>query len=123
MKLKLDENLDPRSRSILTRAGHDVSTAREEGLSGFPDSLVADAIVAEGRCLVTLDLGFANVLAFPPDRYPGIVVLRHHAPTANGVLGLVSQLSQVLRSDDPAGKLWILEPGRLRVHEPMNDSS
>ena len=117
MKFKLDENVDPRAKEILLQAGHDAVTAQEEGLSGASDTTIAEATRAENRCLVTLDLDFADILAFPPDRYPGIVVLRHPKPTTKRLLDLVRDLAQTLRTETPEKKLWILEPGRVRVHE------
>jgi hypothetical protein len=99
VKFKLDENLDPRAREILAREGHDVRLVEEEGLRGAPDVSIGQVAIQEALCLVTLDLDFANVIAFPPHQYSGIIVLRHPHPTA-------------------MGRLWIVEPGRLRVHEP-----
>lgn len=118
MRLKLDENVDPRSVAILRTAGHDVATVPDEHLSGRPDAAVEAICRMEARCLVTLDLDFANVLAYPPERYSGLVVLRHPKPTAAGLLNLVRQLAALLAQHNPEQRLWIVEPGRLRVHEP-----
>ena len=118
MRLKVDENLDPRAVEILRTAGHDVASVSDEGLSGQPDPAVESVCRREHRCLVTLDLDFANVLAYPPERHPGLVVLRHPRPTAAGLLGLVRQLAASLEHDNPERRLWIVEPGRLRIHEP-----
>ncbi|MCZ7625729.1 MAG: hypothetical protein C3F12_05160 [Candidatus Methylomirabilota bacterium] len=118
MRLKLDENLDPRAVRILHSAGHDVLTVPDEYLTGQPDTVVEAACRQEGRCFVTLDLDFANVFAYPPEKYFGLVVLRHRKPTAAGVLNLVRQFADWLKRKDPAHRLWIVEPGRLRVHEP-----
>ncbi|HWR21616.1 MAG TPA: DUF5615 family PIN-like protein [Verrucomicrobiae bacterium] len=118
MRLKLDENLDPRTVGLLHSAGHDVVTVPDERLSGQPDTAVEAACRQEARCLVTLDLDFANVLAYPPERYSGLVVLRHPKPTAAGVLNLVRQFAAWLERENPERRLWIVEPGRLRVHEP-----
>lgn len=82
MRLKLDENVDPRAVTILQTAGHDVATVPDEHLSGQPDKAVAETCSREARCFVTLDLDFANVLAYPPERYSGLVVPRHPRPTA-----------------------------------------
>ena len=50
MKLKLDENIDPRAKEVLTQAGHDVLTAPEEALSGVSDDVVAAAASRDERC-------------------------------------------------------------------------
>ncbi|MFQ5881681.1 MAG: DUF5615 family PIN-like protein [Candidatus Methylomirabilales bacterium] len=118
MRLKLDENVDPRAVAILRTAGHDAVTVPDERLSGQPDAAVETTCRMEARCLVTLDLDFANVLAYPPEKYSGLVVLRHPRPTAAGLLNLVRQLAASLKHDSPERRLWIVEPGRLRVHEP-----
>ncbi len=54
MKLKLDENIDPRAKEILSQADHDVLTAQEEVLTGASDDVLAAAASREGRCLLTL---------------------------------------------------------------------
>ena len=117
MKLKLDENIDPRAKEILAQAGHDVLTVPEEALNGFSDDVIGAAARREGRCLVTLDIDFADIFAYPPERYVGLVVLRHPRPTVKGLLNLVQQFVISLRSHNPRGQLWIVEPGRLRIHE------
>lgn len=117
MKFKLDENIDPRSKEILVQAGHDVIMAQEEGLSGASDMQIAGRVRVEGRCLITLDLDFADVLSFPPHQYYGIIVLRHPKPTTKRLLDMIRQLAEVLQAENPEKKLWIVEPGRLRVHE------
>ena len=76
MKLKLDENLGQRGREICAAAGHDVSTVAEQNLTSAPDPKVIAVCASEGRCLVTLDLDFANPLRFPPKDHAGIAVLR-----------------------------------------------
>ena len=43
MRFKLDENYDQRVVPGLVEAGHDVSTVRDEGLSGSPDDEVFGA--------------------------------------------------------------------------------
>ena len=118
MRFKLDENMDPRAKKILEERGYDVVMVQEQGLGGASDVQIAELIRREGYCLVTLDLDFADVLAFPPHLYPGIIVLRHPKPTTRRLLQLVLQLAQILETESPEKKLWIVEPGRLRVHEP-----
>jgi predicted nuclease of predicted toxin-antitoxin system len=76
MKFKVDENLPMEVAKQLVTAGHDALTVSDQQLSGHVDSEVIDVCRNEGRALVTLDLGFADIRAYPPAAYPGIVVLR-----------------------------------------------
>ncbi len=117
MKFKLDENMDPRAKAILEREGHEVVMVQDQGLSGASDAQIAEVARQEGYCFVTLDLDFADVVVFPPHLYSGLIVLRHPKPTTRRLLQLVKQLAYILRTENPQGKLWIVEPNRLRVHE------
>lgn len=123
MKLKLDENLGKRACGILDAAGHEVSTVPAEGLGAATDDEVLQAAVSEERAMVTLDLDFANPLRFIPSNYSGIILLRlRPKPSLEDVLTLVRTLVQFLRKEQPSGKLWIVEPGRVRVYqEPSSD--
>lgn len=118
MKVKLDENIDPRAKEILKRHGHEAITVTDEGLQGASDETVALTVMRENMCLLTLDLGFSNVLRYPPEKFAGIVVLRHPKPTVQSLLELVNQFATLLKNNNPAGQLWIVEPARLRVWEP-----
>jgi predicted nuclease of predicted toxin-antitoxin system len=74
VKFKLDENLGRRAREILAVVGHDVSTVADERIEAIAASELIERCQAEKRCLITLDLGFANPLTFLPSRYAGIAV-------------------------------------------------
>jgi hypothetical protein len=118
MRFKLDENLDPRLAASLTAAGHDVSTVPAQRLSGRSDEAIYAVCLAEARILVTLDLDFSNPLRFPVADTPGIIVLRPPGPFLRLIARLVEELPALLRREQPAGRLWILQPGRLRVFTP-----
>ena len=68
MRFKLDENFGTRTQHIFRGAGHDVQTVREEALRGASDWHLYEVCCAEQRCLVTLDLDFADVTRFPPEK-------------------------------------------------------
>lgn len=115
-RFKLDENADPRWRVALESAGNTVFTVTEEGLCGAEDHRLAEACRREGLCLVTCDKDFTQVLDYPPADYAGIVVLRHPRPTTQGLAHLIEQIVVALRRESLEGKLWIVEPGRIRIH-------
>src|SRR6266566_4642001 len=103
---------------MIAAAGHDVASVADQGLEGSLDGDLLEYCRAEGRCLVTLDLEFANPLVFLPSRYPGIAVLRiPQKASATDLLMLIETLMEALKSEVLIGKLWIVEIGRIRVYE------
>lgn len=122
MKFKLDENFGTRSQSVFREAGHDVKTVVEESLQGSPDRLLYDVCVQEERCLVTLDLDFADVTRFRPANTGGIVVLRvPRNPSLPLLEELIQHVLQALQQMPIKGDLWIVEVGRIRVHQVDED--
>ena len=119
MRIKLDENLG--ARRVVDRlrsAGHDVATVPEQSLQSAPDVRLAEVCRGEDRCLVTLDLGFADSVQFVPSQYCGIVVLRFPKKvTSPDVEGAVSTLLVALERRDVRGKLWIVQGQRIREHQ------
>jgi predicted nuclease of predicted toxin-antitoxin system len=120
MRFKLDENFDLRLIPLLAEEGHDVDCVRDEGLSGKPDEAIYDVCRSVGRILVTLDLDFTNPLRFPPAPTEGIIVVRPLRPTLPMIRSTLASALQELRSNSLKGKLWIVEPRRIRVYDPMD---
>jgi predicted nuclease of predicted toxin-antitoxin system len=117
MRIKLDENVDARLATFLKRAGHDTNTVQEQSLRGTEDEALYEVCKVEDRILVSLDLDFSNIVRFPPERTPGLVVLRGPNQLFSTMRILVETLVDALNRESPAGRLWIVEPGRLRIHE------
>jgi predicted nuclease of predicted toxin-antitoxin system len=117
MKLKLDENLGELGRDLLTAEGHDVSTVAMQRLSGSLDDALYEACRSEGRALITLDRDFGEVLRFPPEGTAGIAILacRGRLSPAN-ILARIEDLAALLATESISGRLWIVEPGRIRIH-------
>jgi predicted nuclease of predicted toxin-antitoxin system len=122
MKFKLDENIGRRGLELLRDAGHDVATVRDEGLAGADDETLFAAVANEGRVLITLDYDFAQVLRFPPASTSGIVVLELGGRASlAALLERLRSLLATLELHPLAGRLWIIEPGRVRMHLPSGD--
>jgi predicted nuclease of predicted toxin-antitoxin system len=117
MKLKLDENLGSRFIEPLAAAGHDVSTVLAQKITSASDETLATVCGIEERCLVTLDLDFANPLRFDPTRHAGIVVLRVGNPiTTSKLAEAVATLIEALQTHDVRKRLWVIQAGRLREY-------
>ena len=122
MKFKLEENFGSRKQHLFQAYGHDVQTVRMQGLQGSSDVHLFEVCRVEQRCLVTLDLDFADVLHFPPSLTNGIVVIRlPRNPSLALLEQLVHQFLQTLSHMSIERRLWIVEPSRIRVHESETD--
>lgn len=122
MKFKLDENFGKRTQQLFRMGGHDVQTVREERLQGSPDQSIFDHCCHEQRCLVTLDLDFSDVIRFPPNQTAGIAVIRvPQNPSLPLLESLIRQFLLALNSASINRQLWIIEIGRIRVHQSEAD--
>jgi predicted nuclease of predicted toxin-antitoxin system len=118
VKFKLDENFGTRTQQIFAQFGHDVHTVRQESLQGTSDRHLYEICKIEKRCLVTLDLDFTDVINFPPQQTGGIVVIRvPRNPTLKLLERLIRQLLQTVEQEPFEGNLWIVEVGRIRIHQ------
>ena len=115
MRAKLDENLPVEAVELLRTAGWNCDSVYDEGLAGADDPQVAAACQAGARVLFTLDLDFADIRAYPPSEYVGIVVLRPTEPSRRQVLQLVRRVLPVLSAEWVEHRLWIVEPARVRI--------
>jgi predicted nuclease of predicted toxin-antitoxin system len=118
MKFKLDENLGAIGQDLLAAAGYDVMTIAEQRMSGADDVRVYEVCRDEGRILVTLDHDFGQTLRFPPQSTQGIVILECRGRlTPKTILARIKELIAVLATRPIDHELWIVEPGRVRIHE------
>jgi predicted nuclease of predicted toxin-antitoxin system len=117
VKFKLDENIGRRGLDLIRASGHDVMTVRDQSLQGVADERLFEVCAAEGRALITIDRDFGQVLRFPPERSAGIIVLEIGPRTSlQSILDRLRDLLEVVKTRPVAGALWIVEPGRVRIH-------
>ena len=119
MKFKLDENLGRSALDILIQAGHDADNVLQEGLSGTDDENLFRVCQMEERALITLDHDFGQTLRFPPGPSFGIAVLelpRRLHPKS--IIARLKELLVLVKQRPIYGELWIVEPGRIRIHDP-----
>jgi predicted nuclease of predicted toxin-antitoxin system len=104
MLFKIDENLHEEVAELLRHSGHDALSVFDQHLQGHADADVAAACQREGRAVVTLDLDFANILAYPPADYAGIIVLRLHDPSRPPVVAAMRRLLPLLSNEPLVGQ-------------------
>ena len=115
MRFKIDENLHPDAAEFLRRQGHDALTVWDESLRGMSDEYLARTCRSERRALLTFDLGFADIRAYPPEEYAGLIVLRLGYQSRVHAMNLLPRVLQLLKTEPLIGKLWIIEENSVRV--------
>ena len=116
MRFKVDERLHVEVVDLLRGQGHDALTVFDQGLRGRGGHDIADMCRSENRVLLSLDLDFSNILMFPPENYPGLIVLRLHKKSRAAVRHVVTRVMDHLNKEPLAGRLWIVDEHRIRIH-------
>jgi len=115
VRFKLDENLPLEACRLLRQAGHDAVSVLEQQIGGCPDRELAAVCQAESRVLITLDTDFSNILVYPPADAPGRIVIRTDDQARPAVVRLMKRIATALQSENPRGRLWIVERDRIRI--------
>ncbi|MEA3350740.1 MAG: DUF5615 family PIN-like protein [Chloroflexota bacterium] len=115
MKFKIDENLPVEIAELLRSEGHNASTVFEQDLVGSADLIIANTCKQEERVIVTLDLDFADIHAYPPQRFLGIIVLRIHHQNKYHVISVFRRVIDLLGREPLDGRLWIVEESQVRI--------
>lgn len=116
MRFKVDESLHVEMADLLRGQGHDALTVFDQGLRGRDDYDIADICRIENRVLLSLDLDFSNILMFPPENYPGLIVLRLRNKGRAVVRQVVTRVVDHLNKEPLVGRLWIVDEHRIRIH-------
>jgi predicted nuclease of predicted toxin-antitoxin system len=115
MRFKIDENLQDDVALAMRAQGHDVQTVREQGLRGGSDERLAAAARGETRALVTLDLHFADIRQYPPQDFPGFIVLRVANQSRPAVLRVMDRVMDCLNREPIHGHLWVASEAGIRI--------
>jgi len=116
LKFVIDEDMPRSTAKVLTENGFNCLDIRDHGLRGKTDKEIFEFAQKEEAILLTGDMGFSNIIFFPPGTHHGIFIV--HFPTEistkelnKHILTALNELSEV----DLKGNLVILEPGRIRI--------
>lgn len=115
MRFKIDENLPLEVAGLLRDAGYDSATVLEQNLAGTSDADLALICQKEKRILVTLDNDFADIRAYPPDKFPGIMVMRLNRQDKFRVLEVFGHAVRLFPNEPIEQRLWIVEEDKIRI--------
>ena len=117
LRFLTDEDIPRSTARVLRDAGFDALDVRDVGLRGKSDALVYAYAQREERLLITCDLGFSNILKFPPEQSMGLLVIRSSDNESidrfnHEVLQAVTEIGENLRKH-----LAIVEIGKVRLRK------
>jgi predicted nuclease of predicted toxin-antitoxin system len=115
MRFKADENLPVEVAELLRQHQHDALSVQDQQMAGQGDPQIARVCQTEGRALVTCDLDFADIRAYPPDNYHGIIVLRPAVQSVSSLLRLVNRVLPLIDVEPLDGHIWVVDDHRIRI--------
>jgi predicted nuclease of predicted toxin-antitoxin system len=116
MNAVIDEDLPRSFAKTFSQTGFTPLDIRDHNLRGASDERIYSFAQKKNAILFSADLGFSNILRFPPGTHHGICILRYpnEMPTSE-VNQSVKALLEKLTQNDYTGSLIILSPGKLRL--------
>ncbi len=115
LRFLTDEDVPRSTARMLREHGYDAADVRDVGLRGAADREVYEFAQREGRILISCDLGFANVIHYPPGSAVGIVVVRIPDQTPIDMFNQVVARSVKGIGSDLKGHLAIVELDKVRL--------
>ena len=97
MRIKIDKDLPRAATRMLQDQGHQALSVKEQGMGGYKDPPLWQAVQAEQRYLVTADKGFADIRHYAPGSHAGVLLLR---PDQDGIGPVLKLLEMVLATYD-----------------------
>lgn len=110
----LDENLPKSLQKALRAAGYPAARVIDEGLRGRPDSSIFRQVRSRA-IIITRDKDYLKTDLFPAP-HSGIIVLSfpNNTTVADLVIEVMNAITE-LEGQDLVNKVYIIEPGQLRL--------
>ena len=115
MRFKTDENLPVEVAELLRQHQHDALSVHDQQLAGQVDAEIARVCQIENRALVTCDLDFADIRAYPPEDYHGIIVLRPAVQSVSSLLRLANRALPLIDVEPLDKRIWVVDDHRVRI--------
>jgi predicted nuclease of predicted toxin-antitoxin system len=121
MRFFVDADMPRSTLALFATFGHIGEYARDTGFGHAPDSQIAIHARRTGATLITRDMGFADIRHYPPEEYPGILILRmSDDAVAHTITNLLERfLKQTELVSQLPGHLVILESQRVRFRPSL----
>lgn len=88
---------------------------REAGLSQITDDAIIKIAAKEERSVITFDKHFGDILRYPPQNLPGIILIRIHPPLLEDVFYVLSNLFKNYHGNSFKGRLVVLTKSGYRI--------
>lgn len=123
MRFLLDANMPRVALRVLAAAGHSAAHVRDLNMGAATDAVIDHYAQASRHILVTRDLDFADIRAYPPEPSVGRVVLR--VPDNSRADEIADLLRRFLTASELIhqirGHLVVLEQNRIRFRPALVD--
>jgi len=122
MRFLVDEDLPPACAELLRQFGHEAEHVTEVGLRGCADRLVFEGATARRAILLSADVAFADIRAFPPGTHHGVFLLRFpdHFRRSD-ILALLRSFLGNVDIDRLVGTVTVIEPASYRVRRSATE--
>jgi len=111
----IDASLPRSTKAIIESLGHNAVDVRDILLPASTDADIASMALDENQVIITRDFDFANILLYPPEKYPGIIVLKVRALKPAEINRIIELFLKTTFPETILHSLIILEPNRYRV--------
>ena len=106
--------------NTLKKAGHEVIRLKDHLPVESPDLTVISKTQELGAILLSLDGDFADIVAYPPSQFKGIIAfqVRNHPEITRLIMErLLHYLEDRPSMEHDSGKPLVVEAGRIRLRE------
>jgi len=119
MRFLIDEDLPRATHRLLREYGHEAIDVRDIGLRGATDAEIVAYAQKHELCLLSSDIGFADIRNYPPAKYAWIAILRLPAKATSATILTVLQdfLTQTKIVSQLKSKPAIIELGRVKIRK------
>ena len=118
----LDVHIPESVAEILERSGHEV----HRGALIFPpktaDETIAQYAKDHNLVVITCDRGFGQITRYPPQSYPGFIVLRPATQSLLAISRLFERFLATAALDTCRHRTTVVEPGRVRQYPKRRPS-